>query len=92
MTGTLSNFTGPAGPTYTINDNAAVYGAIAGNAPGTGASGAAETPGAGGTVAPGGATGAGVDNAAAANAYLDCINAATDDAGRAACVSKLSQP
>ena len=30
-TGALSNFTGPAGPTYTINDGAASYGTIAPN-------------------------------------------------------------
>jgi hypothetical protein len=29
QTGVLSNFTGPAGPTYTINDSTAVYGSIA---------------------------------------------------------------
>jgi S-layer homology domain/Galactose oxidase, central domain len=29
LAGVASNFTGPAGPTYTINDNAASYGAIA---------------------------------------------------------------
>jgi hypothetical protein len=28
LTGTLSNLTGPAGPTYTIDDNAAAYGAL----------------------------------------------------------------
>ena len=32
LTGTLSAFTGPAGPTYTINDNAANYGAVAAGA------------------------------------------------------------
>jgi hypothetical protein len=32
LTGVLSAFTGPAGPTYTINDTAAVYGAIAAGA------------------------------------------------------------
>jgi hypothetical protein len=32
LTGTVSNFTGPAGGTYTINDNAANYGAVAAGA------------------------------------------------------------
>jgi hypothetical protein len=32
VTGVLSNLTGPVGPTYTINDNAAAYGTIAANA------------------------------------------------------------
>jgi streptogramin lyase len=32
FTGTASNLTGPAGPTYTLNDNSASYGTVAGGA------------------------------------------------------------
>jgi hypothetical protein len=35
LTGTASNFTGPAGPTYTITDNSANYGTIAAGAEGS---------------------------------------------------------
>lgn len=58
---------------------------------GIGATGATGTGGTGTGSTGTGSTGTG-SSTAAANAYLDCINAATTDQARAACVAKLSQP